>query len=102
MFPYLRALLIVLWVSSIAGAALIAGLTIGIFDPSTFMWSGLLGLLVGVPAGLLNWAYLRPNRSKEEGWRGPLVDMARRFGKKRPTDPTGVEGSVEERDHSRP
>jgi hypothetical protein len=67
MFPHLRFLLVSLWTSSIAGAVLIAGLSMGYYGWSTFLWAGLIGLLIGVPAGLFNWAYLRPNRSRETG-----------------------------------
>ena len=32
--------------------------------------NALIGLVIGVPAALLNWAYLRPNRSREVGLMG--------------------------------
>lgn len=67
MFPYLRIFLIHLWVACTAGAVLIAGLSMGLVSVQTFIWAGVIGLVVGVPAGLLNWAYLRPNRSRALG-----------------------------------
>ncbi|MBP9049414.1 MAG: hypothetical protein WAT35_05550 [Tabrizicola sp.] len=70
MFPHLRIWLLTLWTSSIAGAVVITGLTLGHYHWSTFLWAALIGLVIGVPAALLNWAYLRPNRSREVGLMG--------------------------------
>jgi hypothetical protein len=70
MFPHLRIWLLTLWTSSIAGAVVITGLTLGHYHWSTFLWAALIGLVIGVPAALLNWAYLRPNRSREVGLNG--------------------------------
>ena len=64
MFPHLRIWLLTLWTSSIAGAVVITGLTLGHYHWSTFLWAALIGLVIGVPAALLNWAYLRPNRPR--------------------------------------
>jgi len=70
MFPHLRFWLLALWASSVAGAVVIAGLTLGHYGWSTFLWAAAAGLVIGVPAALLNWAYLRPNRSREVGLLG--------------------------------
>ena len=67
MFPHLRLLLISLWTSSIAGTVVIAALTMGFYGWKTFLWAGVVGLVIGVPAALANWAYLRPNRAREVG-----------------------------------
>lgn len=67
MFPHLRLWLIALWTSSVAGAVVILNLTLGHYPPGTFLWAGLAGLVIGVLAALLNWAYLRPNRAREAG-----------------------------------
>lgn len=48
----LRTVMVVLWVSSIAGAAIIALLSIGWVSWVSFAISGLVGLIVGVPAGI--------------------------------------------------
>lgn len=48
----LRTLLVFLWVSSIAGAAVIAVLSFGWVSWVAFLISGVIGLVVGVPAGL--------------------------------------------------
>jgi hypothetical protein len=72
MFPHLRFWLVALWTSSIAGAVVIAGLTLGHYHWSTFLWAALAGLVIGVPAALLNWAYLRPNRAREVGVLGQV------------------------------
>lgn len=63
MLPPLRTLLVGLWVSCVAGAAVVAGLTLGYYSWATFAVAGLAGLLIGVPAALANWAHLRPNRA---------------------------------------
>ena len=70
MFPHLRLWLLALWTSSVAGAVVIAGLTLGHYHWSTFLWAAIVGLLFGVPAALLNWAHLRPNRAREVGLLG--------------------------------
>lgn len=77
MIPYLRALLVSIWVSCTAGVVLIIGLSLGYFSGMTFVWSGVIGVVLGVPAALLNWAYLRPNRSRAIGWTWPIADWAR-------------------------
>lgn len=72
MFPWLRVILVALWVGSAAGAALIFGLAMGWYSSTTFFWSGVLGLALGLPAALLNWVWLRPRRAGQTGWNGPL------------------------------
>ena len=67
MFPHLRFWLVTLWTSSVAGAVVILNLTLGHYHLSTFVWAAVVGLVVGVPAALLNWAYLRPNRARQVG-----------------------------------
>lgn len=76
MVPYLRMILVHLWVASVAGVALIAGLSLGQYSVATFVWSGLIGLALGVPAALLNWAWLRPDRSRDLGWTWPIARRA--------------------------
>lgn len=58
-FRPLRTFLVHIWVSSVAGAALIAGLAMGYFSWITFIVAGFIGLVIGVPAGLANARYLR-------------------------------------------
>ncbi len=70
MFPHLRFWLISLWTSSVAGAVVILNLSLGHYSLGTFLWAALVGLVVGIPAALLNWAYLRPNRAREVGLLG--------------------------------
>lgn len=70
MFPHLRVWLLALWTSSVAGGVVITGLALGHYHWSTFLWAALAGLVLGVPAALLNWAYLRPRRSREVGLMG--------------------------------
>lgn len=77
MIPYLRLMLVHLWVGCAAGAAVIAGLTMGHVSVWTFVWAAVFGLAVGIPASLLNWAYLRPGRSRAIGWRWSIADWAR-------------------------
>lgn len=72
MFPHLRLWLLTLWTSCIAGAVVITGLTLGHYHWSTFLWAAVAGLVIGVPAALLNWAYLRPNRFREVGVLGQV------------------------------
>lgn len=78
MFPWLRLLLVHLWAACIAGTVVIAGLALGYYDAATFVIAALTGLLPGVPAGLLNWIWLRPNRSREIGWTWPIARFIRR------------------------
>lgn len=68
MVPYLRLLLVHLWVACIAGAVVVAGLAMGYVGTQTFLWAALVGLAIGVPAALANWAYLRPNAARRLGW----------------------------------
>ncbi len=70
MVPHLRIWLIAIWTSSVAGVAVIVGLALGQYELGTFLWAAAAGLLVGVPAALLNWAYLRPTRSRKVGLLG--------------------------------
>ncbi len=67
MFPHLRLWLIALWTSSVAGAVVILNLSLGHYTLATFLWAAIAGLVIGVPAALLNWAYLRPNRARQVG-----------------------------------
>lgn len=67
MFPHLRLLLIALWTSSVAGAVVTLNLTLGHYTPGTFAWAAVAGLAIGIPAALLNWAYLRPDRARQVG-----------------------------------
>lgn len=77
MFPYLRLILVPLWVACTAGVVLIVGLSLGFVSLATFVWAGVIGIGLGVPAGLLNWAYLRPRRSRQIGWNWRLADWVR-------------------------
>ena len=44
-------------------------------------------MVVGVPGGLLNWIYLRPNRSRQIGWNWSIAEWARQgFGIFTPRD----------------
>ena len=67
MGPHLRLWLIALWTSSVAGGVVILNLSLGNYTPGTFLWAALAGLVIGVPAALLNWAHLRPNRARQVG-----------------------------------
>jgi hypothetical protein len=67
MFPHLRLWLIALWTSSVAGAVVILNLSLGQYTLATFLWAAIAGLVIGIPAALLNWAYLRPNRARQVG-----------------------------------
>ncbi|MBL8562069.1 MAG: hypothetical protein JNN06_07285 [Gemmobacter sp.] len=80
MVPYLRILLVHLWVFSVAGAVLIGALSLGYVSIWAFVVAGVAGLVLGVPAGLLNWVYLRPNRARETGWSRGLAQMLRADG----------------------
>ena len=75
MIPFLRMFLIHLWVACIAGAVAIAGLAMGYVSVWTFVWAAAIGVVLGVPGGLLNWAYLRPNRSRQIGWTLSLIHI---------------------------
>ena len=81
---HLRLFLIHIWVASIGGAVVIAGLAMGYFTVATFIWSAVMGLALGIPAALLNWVYLRPNRSKEIGWTWPIADRIRAAARQHP------------------
>lgn len=50
----LRFFLIHLWVACVAGVVVIAGLVMGQVNLATFIWGAIIGLLVGIPAALLN------------------------------------------------
>ena len=78
MFPWLRVMLVHLWAACIAGTVVTAGLALGYYDPATFVIAALAGVLLGVPAGLLNWIWLRPKRSREIGWTWPIAQYIRR------------------------
>lgn len=77
MFPWLRLLLVHLWAACIAGTVVIVGLAMGYYDATTFFIAALAGLALGVPAGLLNWVWLRPRRSREIGWTWPVARFIR-------------------------
>lgn len=77
MFPWLRLILVHLWVACIAGAAVVAGLVMGHVSAATFIWAAVIGLVIGIPAGLLNWIWLRPNRSRELGWSNDFMERIR-------------------------
>lgn len=82
---HLRLFLIHIWVACIAGAVVIAGLAMGYVTLATFIWGGIIGLALGVPAALLNWVYLRPNRSREIGWTWPIASKIRAAAKQHPS-----------------
>lgn len=67
MFPHLRVLLVTIWVFCMAGVVIAVGLALGNYPWTTFVWAGVIGVVIGVPAALANWAYLRPNRAREVG-----------------------------------
>ena len=67
MFPHLRLWLITLWTSSDAGTVVILNLSLGHCSVGSFLWAAVAGLAIGIPAALLNWAYLRPNRARQVG-----------------------------------
>ena len=72
MFPHLRLWLIALWTSSVAGAVVILNLTLGHYTLATFLWAVVAGIVIGIPAALLNWAHLRPNRARQVGVLGQV------------------------------
>lgn len=82
---HLRLFLIHIWLASVGGAAVIAGLAMGYFTVGTFIWGAVIGLALGIPAALLNWVYLRPNRSKEIGWTWPIADRIRAAARQHPS-----------------
>lgn len=82
---HLRMFLIHIWVACIGGAVVIAGLVMGHFTVATFLWGAVIGLVLGVPAALLNWVYLRPNRSREIGWTWPIARKIREAAKEHPS-----------------
>ncbi|MBL6427029.1 MAG: hypothetical protein HOY44_05840 [Maritimibacter sp.] len=47
-----RLLFIPLWALCVAGVVVIAGLALGLFTWVTFVVAGVVGLIVGIPAGL--------------------------------------------------
>ena len=61
----LRTFMVVLWVASIAGAAVIAALAFGWMDWTAFAASGLAGLIIGIPAGI--WTARRVKR-EDPNW----------------------------------
>lgn len=60
-----KLLLIPLWALSIAGAVVIAGLSIGLVSWVTFAVAGVVGLVLGVPAGIWN---TRKIRREDPNW----------------------------------
>lgn len=80
----LRLILIHIWVACVAGAVVIGGLAMGYVGIATFVWAAIIGLVVGIPAALLNWVYLRPNRSREIGWTWQIADRIRGAARQKP------------------
>lgn len=66
--PPLRSLLIALWVTCLGGAVVVVGLSLGYYSWGVFAIGAIVGLAVGIPAALLTWARLRPNRAAETGF----------------------------------
>ncbi|MBV7408027.1 hypothetical protein [Maritimibacter sp. DP1N21-5] len=54
-----RLVLIPLWASCVAGAVVIAALAVGLVSWIAFAVAGVIGLIVGVPAGIWNAKYMR-------------------------------------------
>lgn len=54
-----RLLFIPLWALCVAGVVVIAGLALGLFTWATFVVAGVVGLVVGIPAGLWNTKKVR-------------------------------------------
>lgn len=52
MFAPLRTLMITLWMLCAAGGAIVVALSVGAAQPMDFFLAGLVGLVVGIPAGL--------------------------------------------------
>lgn len=82
---HLRMFLIHIWVACIAGVVVIAGLAMGHVSLWTFIWGAVIGLVLGIPAALLNWVYLRPNRSRQIGWTWPIANKIRDAAKQHPS-----------------
>jgi hypothetical protein len=72
MFPHLRLWLITLWTFCVAGTVVTLNLSLGYYTLGTFLWAVVAGLAIGIPAALLNWAYLRPNRARQVGVLGQI------------------------------
>ncbi|PJF08922.1 hypothetical protein [Pseudorhodobacter sp. MZDSW-24AT] len=51
-FPYLRSTIVPIAVGCFAGAAIIAGLTAGLYGWQLFAAAAIIGLAAGIPAGL--------------------------------------------------
>ncbi|MDO9527477.1 MAG: hypothetical protein Q7J57_18410 [Gemmobacter sp.] len=67
----LRSFMIVLWVFCLAGAALVALMTIGDVSVWSFVGSGIFGLLFGIPAGLWTARAIKrddPNWPRRKRW----------------------------------
>ena len=65
MFAPLRTLMVTLWVSCLAGGAVIVFLSIGWVSWLSFVTAGALGLVTGVPAGL--WS-ARAIKREDPNW----------------------------------
>jgi hypothetical protein len=85
MIMHLRMFLIHIWVACIGGAVVIAGLAMGYVNAATFILGAIIGFALGVPAALLNWVYLRPNRSREIGWTWPIARKIRAAARQHPS-----------------
>lgn len=68
-----KLLFIPLWALCIAGAVVIAGLAVGLMSWWTFVIAGIVGLVIGVPAGIWN---VRKVRREDPDWGPPGVDPA--------------------------
>jgi hypothetical protein len=55
----LRYLLVVIWVACIAGAFVIGAMTFGWVGWRMFVAAGVVGLVLGVPAGIWNARYIK-------------------------------------------
>ncbi|MBV7380805.1 hypothetical protein [Maritimibacter dapengensis] len=60
-----KLLLIPIWALSIAGAVVIAGLSIGAISWVTFAVAAVVGLVLGIPAGIWN---TRKIRREDPNW----------------------------------
>lgn len=58
---------------------MIARLSMGYYDWVTFVIGAVIGLALGIPAGLLNWVTMRPRHAREIGWNWPIVHYMRRL-----------------------
>ena len=70
----LRSFMIVMWVFCLAGAAIVALMSMGDVTVWSFVISGVFGLIFGIPAGLWSaWAIKRDDpswpRHKRAFWR---------------------------------